>query len=537
MKRRPEPATNRQPSGRARWRHPALVLLAAVLWLAGCTSLHVDYPRTESRAPLDADGSTLRTQVMHAAARHGGQSGFRLLANGPDAFAARAIAAMRAEQSLDIQTYLVHDGLTTRLLMQQVLEAAERGVRVRILVDDISSRGNDFGIATLAAHPNIDVRLFNPVRVGRESDVSRTLVMLANFRRLHRRMHNKLWIVDNAVAISGGRNIGDAYFGAAGNVNFADLDLLSAGPITQDLSRSFDAYWNHPNAVPVEAFVTRRPSERDLRRLRDRLQAYLSTPAIGRAPWLGWLRERQEGDILALDGEALAWGSARAVWDDPAKIDSERVPHGQQTLMDGLRPAFDAAREDVLLVSAYFVPGPQGVAFLGDLAARGVRVRVLTNSLQSTDVPLVWGAYADDRAPLLSAGVALHEMKPLLRRRLSVDRFGIHGSSGASLHTKAMVFDHERVFIGSFNLDARSLRWNTEVGVVVDSPALATLLRELLGEAFEPANSHALALRDGHVVYRSRDERGEVVVRRPPASPLRRVQAWLADLLGPDDML
>lgn len=535
MRRRPEPASTWPPVCPAAW----LLCLACLLpfALSGCTSLHVQFPREASHAPTGEEESTLRTRVMRASAQRAGQSGFRLLENGADAFAARALATMHAEQTLDIQTYLIHDGMTTRVLVKQVLDAAARGVRVRILIDDMGSRGNDFGIATLAAHPNIEVRLFNPVRLGRESEVSRTLVMLANFRRLHRRMHNKLWIADNAVAISGGRNVGDAYFGAAGDINFADLDLLSAGPITRELSRSFDAYWNSPNAVPVEAFVTRRPSERDLRRLQASLHAYIATAAVQQSAWLAMLRARQESEMFSLGDDTMTWAAARALWDDPAKIDTDSVPAGQQTLIAGLQSAFAEVREDVLLVSAYFVPGDVGVAFFRDMATRGVRVRVLTNSLQSTDVPFVWGAYADYREPLLRAGIELYEMKPRPGRRYSVDRFGIHGSSGASLHTKAMVFDNREVFIGSFNLDARSLRWNTEVGVLVDSPVLARSLRDALAMAFDPGNSHRLQFVDGKILYRSQGEHGDVVVRRPPAGLLRRLQAWLSDQLGPDDLL
>lgn len=514
-----------------------LALLAMLSWLAGCAVVPIDYPRLPSWAKDATGESTLQAQIREAAAGRGGESGFRLLENGVDAFAARALTAMRAEHTLDIQTYLVHDGLTTRMLMHLVLSAAERGVRVRILIDDMSSRGDDFAVATLAAHPNIEVRLFNPVRTGRESVLTRSLAMLTNFRRLHRRMHNKLWLVDNAVAISGGRNLGDEYFGAAGEMNFADIDLLSLGPVVDDLSRSFDVYWNSNNAVPVEAFVRRPPGEKHLQRLRESVLAYVNSDAVQRSPYITRLQESQDEGFLSLGGDAVYWGYARAIWDDPAKISSDDKPPEQQTLMAGLGPLFAGAEKDALLVSAYFVPGPAGVEMLGGLVQRGVRVRVLTNSLQSTDVPLVHGAYAGYRAPLLRAGVSLYEMKPLLPGRQAGKRFGILGGSRASLHTKAMVFDERMTFIGSMNLDPRSLFWNTEVGVVVDSPALAKALRDAMQDAFDLANVHELFLDGDTVRFRSRHGEAEVVVRRPRASTWRRFQAWLSDRIGADGMM
>ena len=514
-----------------------VLVAAAVLLVAGCATSLPDFPRTESHAWNDPAESTLLAQATSAAAERGGRSGFALLDNGTDAFAARALAAMRAERTLDIQYYLVHDGLTTRVLMHLVLAAAERGVRVRILLDDAATRGNDFAVATLAAHPNIEVRLFNPMYAGRKTFIGSTVAMLTNLNRLHRRMHNKLWIADNAIAVSGGRNLGDEYFGAAADVNFADIDLLSLGPVVADLSRSFDAYWNSPNAVPVEAFVTTRPGARELRRLRNRVQAYVASPAVQKSPYLARLRARQDNDYLSLGDDALAWGDAEAVWDDPAKVNSPGIPPENQMLASSLRPHFEATQKELLLVSAYFVPGDNGIALLSGLAQRGVDVRVLTNSLAATDVSFVYGAYEDCRAPLLAAGVGLYEMKPVLREKSSPNRFSIRAASAASLHTKAMVFDDDTAFIGSYNLDPRSMFWNTEVGVVVHSAVLSQALRSLLANAFDPVNSFRLVLDKGEIRYRTQEEQGEVLIRRPHASPWKRFQAWLADEFGPDRMM
>ncbi len=521
------------------WRRRLVRLLgcAAMVLLAGCATRALDFPRTPSVALDDPAASTLLAQAREASAAHAGQSGMLLLDEGAEAFAARAMMAMRAERTLDVQSYIVHDGLTTRVLMQLVLAAAERGVRVRILLDDTASRGNDFGVATLSAHPNIEVRLFNPMYGGRRSVIGSSMAMLTQLNRLHRRMHNKLWVADNAIAVTGGRNLGDEYFGAARDINFADIDLLALGPVAGELSASFDAYWNSPNAVPVEAFVTRRPDEDDLRRLRTRLQAWVASDAVQSSDYLVRLRERQGGGFLALDDDSLSWGEAHALWDDPAKVNASGVPPDEQLLATSLAPLFDDARQAITLVSAYFVPGDRGVRLLGDLAARGVSVRVLTNSLQATDVPFVYGAYVDSREPLLAAGVGLYELKPFSHERTLRNRYGIWGSSGASLHTKAMVFDRRVAFVGSFNLDPRSRLWNTEVGVIARSEQLAAELDDVLGEAFDPASSYRLALEGKVVRHYTRDADGEFGVRRPKASPWRRLQAWVVDTFGPDRMM
>lgn len=511
-------------------------LLVAVC-LAGCATRAPDYPRTPSHALTDPSASTLLAQAREASAAHAGQSGMLLLADGAEAFAARAMMAMRAERTLDVQSYIVHDGLTTRVLMHLVLAAAERGVRVRILLDDTASRGNDFGVATLSAHPNIEVRLFNPMYSGRRNVVGSSVAMLTQLNRLHRRMHNKLWVADNAIAVTGGRNLGDEYFGAASKVNFADIDLLAMGPVASELSASFDAYWNSPNAIPVEAFLVRRPDEAHLRRLRTRIQAYVASDAVQSSEFLVRLRERQGGGFLVLDDTSLAWGAARAVWDDPAKVNASGVPPDEHLLATGLEPLFAEARRTVTLVSAYFVPGERGVRMLGDLSRRGVSVRVLTNSLQATDVPFVYGAYVDSREPLLAAGVGLFELKPFSHERTLRSRYGIWGASGASLHTKAMVFDRRVAFVGSFNLDPRSRLWNTEVGVIATSEQLAAQLEDVLGEGFDLSSSYRLALENDVVRHYTRDARGEFGVRRPKASPWRRLQAWVVDTFGPDRMM
>lgn len=512
-------------------------LLLVLVLLAGCSGNLREHPRTASYKVIDPYGSSLRTAAASAAAEHpGGRSGVRLLENGPDAFAMRALLTMRAEQTLDVQAYLVHDGLTTRVLMHLVLEAAERGVRVRILLDDTASRGNDFATATLAAHPNIEVRLFNPMHAGRENIVTSSVMLLTHLNRLHRRMHNKLWVVDNAVAITGGRNLGDEYFGAAADVNFADIDVLLAGPVVEELSSAFDTYWNSDNAVPVEAFLRTRPGRRHFDRLRERLQQEVNHHKTVDSPYLERLRARDDQGYLSFDSEGMHWAPVQAVWDDPAKVDSPGIPPENQLLASALAPHFAAIERELVLVSAYFVPGLDGVSFLSTLAQRDVQVRVLTNSLQSTDVPFAHGAYVRYRAPLLDAGVGLHELKARLPLDHPTRRFGIR-SHWASLHTKAMVFDEDTAFIGSFNFDPRSRFWNTELGVVVHSAEFARELQAVLAGAFDPAASDRAVLRDRKVRFEILEDGRLREKRRPWATPWRRFQSWLSGRLAPESMM
>lgn len=514
-----------------------LLLIAGLLLVTGCATQAPFHTRTVTYAIDEPDRSTLYTRTRNVVEGMGNQSGLRVLENGPDAFAMRALLALRAEQTLDIQYYLVHDGVTTRMLMHLIIEAAERGVRVRVLLDDMATRGRDFATATLAVHPNIEVRLFNPMHGWRDNAVTRSLMMVTYLDRLHRRMHNKLWVTDNAVAIIGGRNLGDEYFGASPGVNFADVDLLSVGPVVGELSASFDEYWNSPNAVPAEAFLTRKPGVRDFRRLRESLQREMSGKRASAQPYLAQLREREESGHLDLDSQMLRWGQARAVWDDPGKVNARDLPPPGQMLASGFVTHMGAIERSFTLVSPYFVPGEDGVAFLSGLAARGVSVSVLTNSLKATDVPFVHGAYAGYRAPLLQAGVVLHEMKSSLPDSTTSRRFGVLGSTGASLHTKAMLFDDDVAFIGSYNFDPRSMFWNTEVGVVVRSRELVADLRHVLDGAFDGAHSYRLRLHRDKVVYDSASDDGVVTLNRTPGGLWRRLQSWVSGALAPETMM
>ena len=438
---------------------------------------------------------------------HPGESGFRPLRNGVDALLARMVLAEAAERSLDVQYYIWHDDLTGRLFANALLRAADRGVRVRVILDDVGARANDETLLHLDAHANIEIRLFNPVA----SRSFRSLGMLADFSRVNRRMHNKAFIADNQRAILGGRNIGDEYFEAQSEVAFGDLDVLTVGPGVSDVSESFDRFWNAPVSIPVSALLGRSGETAGLDALRAELAAFVETQRD--SPYVTQATARL-AEKMAAAGEGFYWGKAHLLYDDPAKVtQSPEVTEGH--LLPQFADLGSQVQNELLIVSPYFIPGEAGVAWLRGLVNRGVRVTVLTNSLAATDVGAVHAGYQRYRQALLEAGVRLYELKPeaIEYERAKRGKGGISGSR-ASLHAKTFVFDRRAVFIGSLNLDPRSIRLNTEIGVVCESAPLA---EELAGTL--ERNLDKIAWRLERIVDASGDARlAWVETRRARAS-------------------
>lgn len=528
-------------------RAPRWLLVAALASLAGCaSSVRPGFEKHASHALADAGATTLGRQVAAEAAQHPGESAFVPLASGVDAFVARIGAIDAAEKTLDLQYYIVHEGITTRAIIDRLIQAADRGVRVRFLLDDTSSQGNDFSVRMLAAHPNIEVRLFNPLREGRDSSVGRVFGMLKNLGTLHRRMHNKALIADNSIAVVGGRNLGDEYFGADREVNFADLDLVAAGPVVHEVSESFDTYWNSEYALPVEAFRMRTPSDAQLVKARKDLADYLAREKVARNDYIvriagSDLRGRIERKELT-----WTWGKASAVYDDPSKVGSDGVVDPDKRIGPRLQARVGEAKSELFIVSPYFVPKRSGTRSLTALARSGVEVTVVTNSLASNDVGIVHDAYAAYRKDLLEGGVRIYEVraKPKLKDHPEEQELRKRfGSSGASLHTKAIVFDRSTVFVGSMNLDPRSLLWNTELGFVVESPELARQLMVIFDAVRDPSLSYQVVLETRGKPPQPKvswltEEQGEVVIKRAePASIWDRFSNWFLGFLTPEDML
>ncbi|NIE76561.1 phospholipase D family protein [Pantoea sp. Ap-967] len=510
------------------------LLLLLLLGLSGCAS--VDTPRLTSQA-LPANESAFGRSVLRQAAPYAGRSGFRLLPNSNEAFRARAELIRNAQASIDLQYYIVHDGLSTRALVHELLRAADRGVRVRILLDDTTSDGLDTLMGTLAAHPNIQIRVFNPLNLGRSTGATRAVGRLFNLSRQHRRMHNKLFLVDNSMAIVGGRNLGDEYFDAEPNLNFTDIDLLGVGPVAEQLGHSFDQYWNTALSRPISDFLWRKPDADDLRASRQRLEVSLAQARVQRKALYERLMAYQTQPRLDVWRNELIWAHAQALWDAPSKVLADDEPDPQLLLSQQLAPDLASVHRELILVSAYFVPGEPGLLYLTGRADAGASVKLLTNSLEATDVPAVHGGYAPYRRALLEHGVQLFE----LRRQPGApppSRLGLHGSSSdSSLHSKAMVFDRHKTFIGSFNFDPRSVLWNTEVGVLVDSPELAEYTRALALQGMAPALSYQVKLVGGKLVWATEDNGQRHMLTAEPGGIWRRFNAWISKAVGLEKML
>lgn len=423
-------------------------------------------------APEDSLATPLGRAIAPRTAANPGKSGIHALAHAHEAFAARMMLARAAERSLDVQYYIWHGDMTGTMLLEALHAAAERGVRVRLLLDDNGAAGLDRTLCALHRHPNIEVRLYNPFVLR----WPKALGYLTDFRRLNRRMHNKSFTADNQATIVGGRNIGDEYFGAADGVLFTDLDVLAIGAVVHDVSADFDRYWASDSAYPVDRVASQAvPAgldalEADAARIEGSPEAAAYAEAMRELPFI---RQLLRGEL------SLEWADTRMVSDDPRKT-LGGAPR-EAMLPQQLHDILGAPRTHLELVSPYFVPTAAGTLVFAQMARDGVKVRVLTNALEATDVALVHSGYAKRRKDLLAAGVELFELKRMAAGRERNKGAGPFGSSGSSLHAKTFAVDGQRVFVGSFNFDPRSARLNTELGFVIDSPALAARI----ADAFE----------------------------------------------------
>jgi putative cardiolipin synthase len=436
----------------------------AVSW--GCASIDFDYPRSESYAIEDtADTSLGRFYDSGAESYQDGTSGFHVLGSGIDALAARIALAEHAERTIDVQYYLIKRDATGTAFIESLLRAADRGVRVRVLLDDVFTRGYDVGMVALDHHPEIEIRIFNPFNRGA---AGRALGSAKDFRRVNRRMHNKSFTVDNQVTIIGGRNIADEYFAARRDVNFGDLDVVCIGPIVEDVSSMFDLYWNHEAALPVPAFSRELDDpDAELERVRGQLAtAYEQAPTKA----YGDAVRSKYSSFLDEDEIQFEWAPYRLVYDSP---DKGLKDHGETThlIKSDLYEVLGSATDNVIIVSPYFVPLDIGVDALSEAENRGIDVTVITNSLAANNQFSVHAGYGPSRKPLLRNGVNIYEVKP--DAQLQDTELVAASGAKATLHTKAFIVDHKEIYIGSFNFDPRSARLNTEMGVLIEDPAMA----------------------------------------------------------------
>jgi putative cardiolipin synthase len=525
-------------------RAASAALLAGAL-VAGCASIDLpSVPRTPSAALAPDPATRLYGALAARSTAQYGRSGFAVLERGLDAFVARAGLAELAERTLDLQYYIVHGDTSSLLLLGRVFAAAERGVRVRLLLDDWTLAGSDEALARLDAHPMIEVRLFNPSANRSWWSPARWLETIGDVRRINRRMHNKAWIADNAAAIVGGRNLGDEYFEARDDLDYHDLDLLAVGPVVREASASFDAYWNSEFAVPLETFSRVDDAQAALDAVRDWFGAHERRNAG--SPYAKALAQAPLVERLRAGSIGLHWGEARLIADDPAKLrvgedDPSLRGAGRQLLLAGqLSELAPRPTRELMAVAPYFVPGETGVASFGALVRDGVAVRVLTNSLMSNDVLATQAGYAKYREALLRAGVTLYELKPGGPGRDGRVRLrdSLGGGSRAALHEKSFVIDRRTVFVGSLNLDPRSVRVNTEVGVLVRSEPLAGEIAAIFERNAAPDSAWRIELRDGRVAWIDASGGTPVVVEDEPGSNAwRRLMQWVYRLLAPEALL
>jgi len=479
-----------------RFRLSLFVLIAFVL--GGCSSLPPgsDFSKTDSSALAHPEETRLGRQFENAAQEHKGNSGFRIIPVGADGFLTRMQMINAAERTIDLQYFIFRGDETGRLLTGAVLRAADRGVRVRVLIDDGETVAGDDQIIKLEAHPAVEIRIYNPFSYRGHNVMIRATEFMFNSSRLDYRMHNKLLVVDNAIALLGGRNLGDQYFQIDPEAQFADDDVFAAGPIARKLSASFDEFWNNALSIPAEALSGKKSSHATLNQHRDDLHQEHKQLKASEVDYVKRVSAGEPFNGMISGRLPLIWAPAKLIYDSP---DKKKVESGAMVGRLMHRPVANATRavqSELLMITPYLIPGDEGMVLFKDLRQRNASVRVLTSSLESSTVLLAQSGYMQYRVPLLTSGVELYEIRSLLGsakgsgQTMKISRYGNY-----ALHAKMFVFDRQRVFIGSMNFDQRSMHLNTEIGLIIDSPELAQQVAARFEAMVQPINSYKLILR------------------------------------------
>ncbi len=440
-----------------------VITILALFFLYIWPRLPDNSKRTVSQVIEDGEHSSLGKAFEALLQQHREQSGVHLLGNGLDAFVARAVLSHLAERSIDVQYYMFHQDTVGRLLIKELLDAADRGVRIRMLIDDMYGEDADDVWSALDTHPNIEVRLFNPFVRGH----SKNLQFITRLKTINHRMHSKTFTVDNQVSIVGGRNIGDEYFDADPDLAFADMDVMTIGPVVPDVSDEFDEYWNSEHAYPIATLLAKAGNldklRNDLADFHQQKQTSVYIDALHNSAFANSLREKTA---------KFNFADAKVIHDSPEKL-TKSDDWQEGLLISQLAPYIKEATKEYTLVSPYFVPGQRGADALCDLSKKGVRVRVLTNSLVSNDVAAVHTGYMRHRKQLLRCGVQLYELNEQIKKQEGKRFTWLPGLSKSSLHAKTMAYDHKVMFVGSFNFDQRSLHINNEIGILFHQPEIA----------------------------------------------------------------
>ncbi len=489
--------------------------------ISGCASGPINYPRNYSEVITDTRDTTLGRAVTEWHKEHPDISGFYPLISGNDALGARLALIDMAESSIDAQYFLMKKDMAGLVFVAKLLEAADRGVRVRFLLDDIFTSVDDEAFLTMNQHPNIKMRLFNPVGRGGSS----LLNFLGDFDRANRRMHNKSLTIDNQISIVGGRNIAEEYYELKKDGKFKDLDILGVGPVAGDIAKTFDRFWNHELSVPVEAFDSGK-KDRNLAGVRSEISEELRQEAES-----VYVRAIDSELIQSLFNDRVPLFPARAevITDDPEKL-LNKVSRDHQLLITRMSEVIANADEEVIVVTPYLIPGKDGIEFWDYVTDKDVRVIMLTNSLASNNHIPVHGAYASYRHRLIRSGVELYEMR--------VDATEVPGArddetyDSVTLHTKAIMIDRRYLFVGSLNLDPRSIDINTEMGVLIDSPEMSEQIVKPFLNSLPQQSYRVVEDKNGSLRWYGIIDGKEVVeTSEPQASTWRRFKAFISRIL------
>jgi putative cardiolipin synthase len=500
-------------------------LVFLLLYLGGCASLPDDLEQVPSQGWSTPEETLLGGLIAETAPADKSLSGVELLADPTEAFSTRFAIAAFAEKTLDMQYYLWKGDLAGQLLMWRALEAADRGVRVRFLIDDIYHSGRDEIYSMLDSHPNFELRIFNPMA---NRGVARNLNYLANRKQLNHRMHNKIFLADNAVAVLGGRNIGNDYFGVDTKANFFDLDVLTTGQGAREAGAAFDEYWNSKHAVPIHVLHEENFTAADLKAARQRLNDSLKQ--LNALPFVLTLEEQETLDNLRKWREELSWTQAHVVVDPLERFEGQ----GQSAIVEFAAEHIADIDHEFVAQSAYLIPSENGLAVLKAQVDRGVRVRLLTNSLMSNNHITAHSGYMKYRKAILETGAELYELRADAALREHFKANENNEEVPAGIHTKAFVIDGEQALIGSFNFDPRSRDLNSEIGLVVTSAEFAREVLDVMDRDFHPENSYRLFLNEkGKLRWELQNPDGTITIHThdPGASIWKRMGARMLSWL------
>jgi len=491
-----------------------LLSMSILLFLTACSTVPEVYPRTSSYAMTNYKSTNIGKVMEREVARHPGKSGFNIIRYGREAFTARIAMTDLTDKTLDLQYYLWDPDETGRLLAYHTLQVADRGVKVRVLLDDIGLQGRDNMIAAMDAHPNIEIRIFNPF----SNRGLHALDFVTDTDRVNHRMHNKTVIMDNAFAIVGGRNIGNHYFGVSEDINFRDMDIAAVGPIVRDISKMYDYFWNGKWSVPISVITKHKYTMEDLEKERKKLEQKMSKDHYP-YPLVKDSRELQDKMKHFLND--FVWTKGEVLWNDPEqmRLDKDKQSH---TMISKLHHRVTKLHKNLLMESPYFIPRENGMKHLIALRKRGIKIRILTNSFASNDVMAAYAGYRSYREELLKHGVELYELRDDAGSSKIINQTPAKTEVTTGLHAKVIVFDEKDLFIGSFNLDPRSSRINTEGGLYVQSPVLAKKVMENMKEGIDLKNAYRLGLdTKGKITWTTIEKGKEIVYTSEP-----KLNAW-----------